>query len=197
MNLKDMTVLAIGLLGRPDKEAEVASLVREVVREVHSMHYFDRDLVEEVIEFPKPSPLIKFPLPPRWRKFKFINPVTSHGVPVRTAHKDGGFKLVQSSHVVTQAGNIMPDCYYIAGSAVVLKAKVAVRYLAVQYYQYPDFSDEYLETWIMADNSELILTGVRGRFYLDNGQEQRGQQLQQAFIRNLQQLIDNHSGGNL
>ena len=197
MNLKTLVATCVELLGRPDKESEIALLTRSVIKELHNMALFSRDIVEEVIEFPAPACLLKFPLPPLYRRFKYISPVTKAGARVRTSHKDGGFKLVTAGYAITQSGRKLPDTYYIAGSAVVVDSTLKVHKLYIQYFAYPDFQDPHMESWIMSEAEDLIITGVRARFYSDNGSEQRGRELMTSYTRNMQQLVDENSGGAL
>lgn len=164
MRLEKIVEAVLSEMRRPDIKNDVIRAVRATILDLHSSASFPRDLVEDYIELDE-SALIKFNLPPLFRKFNAVVPLDKHKNPIRLPTRDGYLEPISPAEVMTPGGRQVTNCYYVAGAAVVCRCQVAFSKVYLQYYQTPQVSDPNLETWIMALRPELIITGAKARVY--------------------------------
>lgn len=165
MNLTSIVKAVTAELRRPDLEATVMRAVRSTVTQVHTVMQFAQDLSEDTINLPEALQEVKFNIPPRFRKFHTIRPLTPSGMPMALPGTRGTYSSIAIDDVMTAGGAARTNGYYVAGSAVVLRSGVPVSKLYVSYYQTPDISNPLLETWAMAMNAELFITGALAKVY--------------------------------
>ena len=165
MNLTKIVEAVTQELRRPDLTVAATRAVRTVIAQVHSAAHFRRDLVEDVIDLGAPVNLVKFPLPPRFKDYHYLRPITPTGHPIALPGTRGTYTPVAPNDVMTPGGANRTNCYYVAGAATVLSSAVAVQHLAVAYWQLPDISNPLLESWAMAIDAELFILGAVAMLY--------------------------------
>lgn len=193
MNLLELTTELVTTLRRPDMVGVIKSYVRQVVVQCHAATQFQRDLVEEIIPIPSPAPVVKITQPPRLRTLMSLSPCDAYGMRLATRNPEGGYSIVAPNDIMTMSGNEMVDIAYIAGPTITVRSSVASSHMFIQYYQTPDIRDDNTQTWIMEQFPELIMSGVRARYYQStNNQQAAGES--QMFLADLQDLVA-HLGG--
>lgn len=190
MNLSEIVQTVMEQSGRYDQEEYITRKVRSTIAMIHSSGMFPRDLVEESVELNDATKhKIKLTLPPRFRKFKVLMPVTSSGNMIKTVNPRNDFKRVDPSDIVTMAYNEAQDVYYVAGAVLNIRASSIPKSIYMLYYAYPETADPYLETWAMASSPELFvegaMVGVLGFF----GNTTKAREVQQQFVTNLEYFV--------
>ena len=195
MNLAELTQELATELRRPDKIAEIRGWVRQVVIQCHNATEFQRDLVEEIITIPSPTPVMKLTQPDRLRKIIALNPCDAYGNLLATNNPQGGYLMVAPTDIYTQSGHQMTDVAYIAGPTITIRSSSVPTHIFIQYYQTPDVRNEVTSTWIMQQFPELIKSGVRARYYQASNNQQAAAETQ-LFTADLVELVSHFGGVN-
>lgn len=191
MNVAQLTARAQQELKRPDMADRLKALVRQTIIKVHNASEFQKDLVEELVAVPSPSTNMRLLCPPRLRRFLAVYPADSLGSIYPTRNPEGGYLFVQPNELVTQSGRQMVDIAYVAATTLNIRSGLAPSHLLMQYFQEPDVSDDNCSTWITQQYADLIMEGVRSRYYMSvNSDLQRGEIA--LFNDSLEALISQH-----
>jgi hypothetical protein len=193
MNLAEISAEVTTQLRRPDLAAQIKGYVRQVVRQVHAATEFQRDLVEQVVTIESPMQQFKIPLPDDYRRMLRCFPCNQYSVPCATANGRPEFEMVAPNDLFTQSGQMMQDIVYISGPTLVVRAGAAVQYMCLQYYKEHDVRDDTTETWIMKQFPEVIMSGVKARYYqaTNNGQAQAEASM---FMQDLDSIMSHYGG---
>lgn len=193
MNVAQLTERAKQELRRPDMVDRLKALVRQTIIKVHNASEFQKDLVEELVAIPSPTPNMRLLCPPRLRRFLAVYPADSLGNVYATRNPEGGYLFVQPNDLVTQAGRQMVDIAYVAATTLNIRSALVPSHLLMQYFQEPDVGDDNCSTWITQQYPDLIMEGVRSRYYMSvNHELQRGEIA--LFNDSLEALISQHGG---
>ncbi len=145
-----MKAAVLSEIKRPDQTALISSAVNAMVLKAHSVDFFPRDLVESnVITVGTPGTEVSEALPTRWRKFNYIFQTGSTGL-ILAGHK--GFENVDAADRFQWDTSAKNEIYYVAGSNVKLKNfKTSISYIKYGYFEYPDVSNDALNTWMTSN----------------------------------------------
>ena len=158
MLVSEIVTDIIDTLRRPDLQSFVEVRARQQIKLLHSFDNFPRDKVEQTITIQNPGVLVRTALPPFWRKWDSIMPITYEGnrIPLPTDDVDWvGFREADPRKVMGYRDNVDTDFYYVAGDALNIKMSVAAPKLLVSYYVYPDLRSPNAVTWVTETFPEL------------------------------------------
>lgn len=166
MNIKNLATYLVDETGRPDKYEKLRRCVRQTVKELHSAGLFARDLVTDSITLEAPVYPVGFNLPPNFRRLVAVQPLDSTGnkIYVPGSH-NGCLKMLEPAEVFANVRNPEHNFVFIGGSTITLKTNLGVTKFLITYYTYPEISDDYLETWLMAAEEDAVIEGSLAKFY--------------------------------
>lgn len=150
---------------RPDRNDAITRALRATILQLHTSGFYSRDIVEDFIDISTPENYMKIVQPPRFREVDAIAPVTQAGSRIGITTRNNEYEKVSPHDLFTEAGNELLDIYYISGSTFVIRSSIKPERLYVRYWQLPEVSDWYLETFIMEQYPELIINGTTARVY--------------------------------
>lgn len=183
MTLEEIKAAVLSESKRVDMESTIHRLVRQAITQVHCTAFFDRDIVEDFIKVDAGLTSFKIPLPPLWRKFVCIKPMTAQGQPIGTVNPDGAYLHVDSSDVVDYYGAVAKDCYYIAGSVAVINATNSPTHLNVQWYALPEVADNKVETWLMREQPDIFIDWTMMKLYERTGRDDIAARLKTNLVQ--------------
>jgi hypothetical protein len=174
-------------------EARLKACVRQVVKYLHGVTEFQRDMVQELVAVPQPANVMQITQPPRLRRLYAIYPADAYGNLMATNQPNGGYEIVSPGDITTRSGYQMVDVAYIAGSTITIRAANAPSHLFMQYYQDPDVAEDTLETWLMLQEEDTVADGVRARYYqMTNNNLAQGESA--LFQDSVQRIIAQYGG---
>ena len=195
MNLAELTAELATELRRPDMANQIRGWVRQVVIQCHSATQFQRDLVEEIVAIPSPTPVMKITQPDRLKHLVSISPCDAYGTLLQVANPMGGYMITSPTDIYSQSGKQLMDIAYIAGPTITIRSSSVPSHLFLQYYQTPDVREDTTQTWIMEQFPELVKSGVRARYYQATSNQQAAAE-SQLFTQDLMDLVSNFGGVN-
>ena len=164
MNIKELQDVVKARMKRPDLVDLIDSRVIGTVKQLHGSGYYARDRVEEVIKINIPNCLTKLTLPPYWRRFVTLVPMTEVGVPIQlnlTDNQDFELTDVQAVWATDQVIN----CYYISFNSVMIRSEIQFAKLYCCYFKYPDLRDLTTTTWITEHYEQLVIDYTLASIY--------------------------------
>lgn len=164
MNILELQNVVKQRMKRPDLAEMIESRVIGVVKQLHGSGYYAQDRVEEIVKIQQPSCRTKLTLPPFWRKFVTLVPMTDMAVPIRlnnTDHQDFDLTNVQALWATDDTQN----CYYVSLNSLMIKSEVAFNRLYCCYFKYPDLRDLTVTTWITEHYDQLCVDYTLASIY--------------------------------
>ena len=164
MNILELQNAVKERMKRPDLADMIESRVIGVVKQLHGSGYYARDRVEEVIKINNPSCRTKLTLPPYWRRFVALVPMTETATPIRlnnTDHQDFEITDVQA----LWATDDIQNCYYVSFNALMIKSEIQFPRLYCCYFKYPDLRDLTVTTWITEHYEQLCIDYTLASIY--------------------------------
>lgn len=194
MQLSQLVANVQDVFKRPDMQAQVEARVRGAILWAHKSEYFIRDRQVAIQAVQNPSNLVRMALPPFFRQFEIIRPMTAAGDPITlTTDTDDmvGYQEIDPRQVngVRSGGGI--NYYYVAGDVINISTTVLPANLYFLYYALPDLRSPEAVTWITEQYNELIeFRALSVLFSMQGNQELRNNY---AMLANeqLEMLRDN------
>ena len=164
MNIRELQEVVKQRMRRPDLAEMIDSRVIGVVKQLHGSGLYARDRVEEIIKIQQPSCRTKLTLPPFWRSFVALVPMTEYAVPIKlnnTDHQDFELTNVQALWTTDDTQN----CYYVSFNSVMIKSESPFQRLYCCYFKYPDLRDLTVTTWITEHYEQLCIDYTLASIY--------------------------------
>lgn len=155
MNIPEIITAVGQISGKAYLTEEIQHAVRTALTTAHQLGEFTQDIAEiAVTGFPNDQYRLLIDLPSRFRKFKYIQ-----AYPIEPASTARLIEFVNPPDALSfTKSNYRTDCYYIAGSRVVINLSDLVSSLTFAYWQHPDLTlDDTNTDWIARDCPYLII----------------------------------------
>lgn len=190
MNIKQLQDKVKARMSRPDLAGLIEDRVIGVVKQLHGSGYYARDRVEEVIKIGNPNCLTKLTLPPYWRRFVALVPMTDVGTPIQlnyTDHQDFELTDVEAVWATDQPLN----CYYISFNSLMIRSEVQFNKLYCCYFKYPDLRDLTTETWITEHYDHLCIDYTLASIYTAIGNKDLAETHRLLASESFKQFLSN------
>lgn len=175
MNFTDVVNEVISITKRPDRVSDIRRIVNTTISQCCLGTDFARDLVEEVLPISSSDYVQSVPISEltRFRKFEYIRPY-GRRCPIE--------KLDGPLAIYGEGGKEKSNCFYVAGSNVVVKLSGLTDSLHVGYFQYPPILTDAAPTfWLLDVAPFMIVEGAAGRLFRNIGDEASARQHEADF----------------
>lgn len=195
MNITEMVNSIIAETNLAVFRNQMQRRVMEAVKGIHNSAFFTKDLEEDFIVLTgNTHSNFSIPLPPRFRKFKAIKPMTALKVPVAITTNDNTYEPSEIRNAVNYYNEPKSDFYYVAGTVANISSSVAPPALYISWYASPEVEDPLLETWLMREHPQVIMDWALARFWKVNGKESVARDIERTLYSvDLQNIINNHA----
>ena len=187
MLISELTARVIMETGRPDLENLIESIAVSSIKQLHSTAKFLRDMVEETIAVPTPSPIVRLTLPPRFREFKDVAIVDSYGKPIATCE-------ASSPSAFLGQVNKMPlrPSYYMSGNTYTVMSNrelLPILYLYVTYFQHPALENAGQSTWLLEQYPEVVVNYCNFKVHSKVGNDARSHESWKLYREGLETIL--------
>ena len=195
MQYSDIVNEIYTITNRPDLVNETASAVRKATLKMHSIDFFEQDLVTNIIAVtPSMQASIndtRYSIPltdasgntTRYRSLSFIreynNPLTGQEVQYEKLAADSIF---DEYNVEKQ------NYFYMAGSNVQLRSTKTLTQMTLGYYQYPDINSATYTSWIAVQFPYAIIEEACRAIFKMIGKDEEEQRYQAMSLENIAML---------
>jgi hypothetical protein len=157
MTLTELITEVYNLTNRPELSTQTLSAVRAATLKMHHLDYFDRDLVENPIDFGQVAYLQSFQykqLFPRWRAIKYLRYLD-----ITTSPPTPGefFNVITPEEALDSYAVTRTNVLYLAGSSIQINALVQFQYGLMGCYLHPDITTGSFTSWIADEHPYAIV----------------------------------------
>lgn len=196
MTLTEIVQVVVDETRRKDKQDTIHRIVREAINTVHSLRLFPRDMVEDEVVLQSPNLYqFKINLPPRFREFEYVLPLTASGGRMRTVWPDNMYQLITPAELLNNSYNEKKDVFYITGPALAISAGAAPAKLGMAWYALPETADPHLETWLMELHPHAFIDTAKKLFYRRHGREDLARNYDADLQGQYLQIMTDYSQG--
>jgi len=136
---------------------QTQSAVRAATLKVHQIDYFDRDLVENPIDFGSSEYLHSFQykaLFPRWRAIKYLRYLDITTTPPTPGDF---FEVIAPEQALDGYAVTRNDVLYLAGQTLQIRALAAFQYGLMGCYLHPDITVNNYSSWVADEHPYAIV----------------------------------------